>query len=92
MDTTDNIPISKEVKQLLTSYNIEPDEDFDIYKTAADMAFTTKGAISVLKNLLFRPHGRANGKSMLTTVTDLALARAIISLENELKKEKENDD
>lgn len=86
-----NIPISKEVEQLLTSYNIEPDEDFDIYKTAVDMAFTTKGALAILKNMLFRPHARANDKVIMTATFDIALCRAIIALEKELKEEKKNE-
>lgn len=39
------------------------------------------GAISVIKNILLRPHARANGKSIMTATVDAALCTAIITLE-----------
>ena len=48
---------------------------------AIELAFTTEGAISVLKGLLFRPHARANGKTIMTATVDAALCTAIIALE-----------
>ena len=44
-------------------------------------AWTTDGAISVIKNILLRPHARANGKSIMTATVDAALCTAIIALE-----------
>lgn len=58
--------------------------------TALEMAFTTEGALAILKNMLFRPEPRGNGKTILTATVDMALCRAIIALEKELKEEKGN--
>lgn len=46
------------------------------------LAWTTDGAISVIKDILLRPHARGNGKSVLTGMVDGALCTALIALEN----------
>lgn len=70
----------------------KPDGRNDVDETdTIDLVFTTEDAIAVLKSLLFRPHARGNGKSIMTTTIDMALCRAIIALEKELKQEKKDD-
>lgn len=68
-----------------------PEKRDDVVTTAIDRAFTTEGAIAVLKSMLFRPAARANGKTIMTATIDMALCRAIISLEKELKQEKKDE-
>lgn len=46
------------------------------------LAWTTDGAIAVIKDILLRPHARGNGKSVLTGMVDAALCTAVIALEN----------
>lgn len=53
-----------------------------------ERAFTTEGAIAVLKSILLRPSSRANGKYIMTETIDAALCKAIIALEKELKAER----
>lgn len=65
--------------------------DIDIYEDSLAMAMTAEGAASILKNFLLRPHMRGNGKSMITSILDTALLRALISLEKEIKEEKGNE-
>lgn len=53
---------------------------------AFERAWTTEGAISILKTLLSRPHPRGNGKSTMTGVIYAALCRALIALEKESER------
>lgn len=67
-------------------------DELTIYEQQIVQAGELETAIAILKDLLFRPHSRANGKTIMTTCIDMALCRAIISMEKELKeKKKEND-
>ena len=50
---------------------------------------TDEEAITLLKNILARPHGRGNGKSIMSTNIDLALMRAIAALEKKIQEKKD---
>lgn len=73
--------------------NFYPEKrDNNVETSAIELAFTTEGAIAVLKSMLFRPAARANGKTIMTATIDMALCRAIIALEKELKQEKKDEE
>ena len=59
---------------------------FDEYQDACNRAYEPEGAIAVLKNILKRPASRANGKSTLNMITDMAICRAIVALEKETRR------
>lgn len=54
-------------------------------------AWTTEGAISILKMLLSKGQARANGKTIMKATIDAALCRGIMALEKELEQEKKDD-
>ena len=63
--------------------------EMTIYEQQIIQAGELETAIAILKDLLFRPHARANGKTIMTARLDMALCRAIVSMEKELKETKE---
>lgn len=60
---------------------ITPDE----YQDACNRDYEPEGAIAILTNILRRPASRANGKSTLNMITDMAICRAIVALEKEMR-------
>lgn len=64
--------------------------DMSAEMAAIEMAGTTEGALAILRQMLFRPSARANRKIIMTATVDMALCRAIVALEKELKEEKGN--
>ena len=65
--------------------------ELTIYEQEIIQAGELENAIAILKDLLFRPHSRANGKTIMTARLDMAICRAIISMEKELREQKKED-